>query len=123
MEDIPESLKKLKVADVIKSDLFYINACDTLRDIWNDRENARRFALSSGRRLNPHCIDELKHSGYLEPARFILTYAMILNKQEPTLSNNKRDVIVILGNSAFNKTFKKMIDDEREKENSDRANS
>lgn len=111
----------LSIADVLKMRLFYDNAAAEVREIWESREKARK-ELKATERLKAHPIDGLHNAGLLEPGEFVVTFAKILDKRETKLSRAERDVIHTIGMTAFNKTMKKLIADEKARNNSDGDN-
>ena len=98
----------------------YDNAAE-VREIWESREKARK-ALKATERLKAHPIDGLHNAGLLEPGEFVVTFAKILDKRETKLSRAERDVIHTIGMTAFNKTMKKLIADEKARNNSNGDN-
>lgn len=90
-------------------------------NIWESREKARK-ALKATERLKAHPIDGLHNAGLLEPGEFVVMFAKILDKRETKLSRAERDVIHTIGMTAFNKTMKKLIADEKARNNSNGDN-
>lgn len=117
----PTAVADLSIADVLKMRLFYDNAAAEVREIWESREKARK-ELKATERLKAHPIDGLHNAGLLEPGEFVVTFAKILDKRETKLSRAERDVIHTIGMTAFNKTMKKLIADEKARNNSDGDN-
>lgn len=117
----PTAVADLSIADVLKMRLFYDNAAAEVREIWESRENARK-ALKATERLKAHPIDGLHNAGLLEPGEFVVAFAKVLDKRETKLSRAERDVIHTIGMTAFNKTMKKLIADEKARNNSDGDN-
>lgn len=117
----PTAVADLSIADVLKMRLFYDNAAAEVREIWESREKARK-ELKATERLKEHPIDGLHNAGLLEPGEFVVTFAKVLDKRETKLSRAERDVIHIIGMTAFNKTMKKLIADEKARNNSDGDN-
>lgn len=117
----PTAVADLSIADVLKMRLFYDNAAAEVREIWESRENARK-ALKPDERLKAHPIDRLHNAGLLEPGEFVVTFAKVLDKRETKLSRAERDVIHTIGMTAFNKTMKKLIADEKARNNSNGDN-
>lgn len=116
----PTAVADLSIADVLKMRLFYDNAAE-VREIWESREKARK-ALKATERLKAHPIDGLHNAGLLEPGEFIVAFAKVLDKRETKLSRAERDVIHTIGMTAFNKTMKKLIADEKARNNSNGDN-
>lgn len=117
----PTAVADLSIADVLKMRLFYDNAAAEVREIWESREKARK-ALKATERLKTHPIDGLHNAGLLEPGEFVVAFAKVLDKRETKLSRAERDVIHTIGMTAFNKTMKKLIADEKARNNSDGNN-
>lgn len=117
----PTAVADLSIADVLKMRLFYDNAADAIRDIWEKREKARK-ELKPTERLQAHPIDKLHAAGLLEPGEFVVTFAKIMDKRETRLSSMERGVIHTLGMTAFSNTMQKLIADEKARNNSDGNN-
>lgn len=117
----PTAVADLSIADVLKMRLFYDNAADAIRDIWEKREKARK-KLKPTERLQAHPIDKLHAAGLLEPGEFVVTFAKIMDKRETRLSSMERGVIHTLGMTAFSNTMQKLIADEKARNNSDGNN-
>lgn len=117
----PTAVADLSIADVLKMRLFYDNAAAEVREIWESREKARK-ALKATERLKAHLIDGLHNAGLLEPGEFVVAFAKVLDKRETKLSRAERDVIHTIGMIAFNKTMKKLIADEKARNNSNGDN-
>lgn len=117
----PTAVADLSIADVLKMRLFYDNAAAEVREIWESREKARK-ALKATERLKAHPIDGLHNAGLLEPGEFVVAFAKVLDKRETKLSRAERDVIHTIGMTAFNKTMKKLIADEKARNNSNGNN-
>lgn len=117
----PTAVADLSIADALKMRLFYDNAAAEVREIWESREKARK-ALKATERLKAHPIDGLHNAGLLEPGEFVVVFAKVLDKRGAKLSRAERDVIHTIGMTAFNKTMKKLIADEKARNNSDGNN-
>lgn len=117
----PTAVADLSIADVLKMRLFYDNAAAEVREIWESREKARK-ALKATERLKAHPIDGLHNAGLLEPGEFVVVFVKVLDKRETKLSRAERDVIHTIGMTAFNKTMKKLIADEKARNNSNGDN-
>lgn len=117
----PTAVADLSIADVLKMRLFYDNAAAEVREIWESREKTRK-ALKATERLKAHPIDGLHNAGLLEPGEFVVAFAKVLDKRETKLSRAERDVIHTIGMIAFNKTMKKLIADEKARNNSNGDN-
>lgn len=66
--------------------------------------------------------DGLHNAGLLEPGEFVAAFAKVLDKRETKLSRAERDIIHTIGMTAFNKTMKKLIADEKARNNSNGDN-
>lgn len=122
-EEIPnKAVADMSIADVLTLPLFYNNATRVVRDIWNDRETARKKAGKKGDRLKAHPIDALHAAGLLEPGKFVVAFAHVLDKVATGLPRAQRDVLHTLGMTAFQKTMQKLIDDEKAGNNGDGNN-
>jgi uncharacterized protein (TIGR02757 family) len=66
--------------------------------------------------------DGLHNAGLLEPGEFVVAFAKVLDKRETKLSRAERDVIHTIGMTAFNKIMKKLIADEKARNNSNGDN-
>jgi uncharacterized protein (TIGR02757 family) len=122
-EEIPnKAVADMSIADVLTLPLFYNNATRVVRDIWNDRETARKKAGKKGERLKAHPIDALHAAGLLEPGKFVVAFAHVLDKVATGLPRAQRDVLHTLGMTAFQKTMQKLIDDEKAGNNGDGNN-
>lgn len=109
-------VSKLSISDVLKMKLFYDNANSEIRKTIASREEAAK-RLRPGERLKAHPIDKLSNKGFLNVGNFIVTFARVLNKVETTLSSTERGFILSIGMQAFNKTMRKLINDEKERNN------
>lgn len=109
-------VSKLSISDVLKMKLFYDNANSEIRKTIASREEVAK-RLRPGERLNAHPIDKLNNKGFLNTSNFIVTFARVLNKVETTLSSTERGFILSIGMQAFNKTMRKLINDEKERNN------
>lgn len=93
---------------------FY-DLCARLFDVYSKFENMEKA-------LKAHPIDGLHNAGLLEPGEFVVAFAKVLDKRETKLSRAERDVIHTIGMTAFNKTMKKLIADEKARNNSNGDN-
>lgn len=62
------------------------------------------------------------NAGLLEPGEFVVVFVKVLDKRGTKLSRAERDVIHTIGMTAFNKTMKKLIADEKARNNSNGDN-
>nr|DAZ59459.1 MAG TPA: Protein of unknown function (DUF2400) [Caudoviricetes sp.] len=123
-EPVPEETPDKKVADMSIEDvlllpLFYNNVAKQITSLWNDRETARMKAGKRGEKLKSHPIDKLHAAGKLVPGDFVVLFAQVLDKVATGYSTADRQFIRDLGMIAFNETMQKLLDDEKERDNSD----
>lgn len=123
-EPIPEEpatkkVEDMSIADVLKMPLFFNNVSVELKSIWNDREKARRDAAKDGKGLKAHVIDKIHAAGDMEPGKFTVLFAQVLDKVATGHSATAREFIRVIGMAAFNTTMKKLIADEKKRDNSD----
>lgn len=102
--------------------LFFDNVKAQLTSLWNDRETARKKAAKVNERLKAHVIDRMHNAGDWEPGKFIVIFATVLDKVATGYSSNEREFIRAVGMTAFNKTMKKLIADEKARNNSNGDN-
>ncbi len=115
-ETIPVS--DLSISDVLKMPLFFENVKNQLTSLWNDREKARMDAIRNKTRLRAHVIDRMHNIGHWEPGNFIILFAKVLDKVETGYSSSGRAFIRAVGMIAFNITMRKLIDNEKARNNS-----
>ena len=72
-----------------------------------------------GEKLKSHPIDKLHAAGKLVPGDFVVLFAQVLDKVATGYSTADRQFIRDLGMIAFNETMQKLLDDEKERDNSD----
>lgn len=119
---VPTPVADLSVSDVLKMPLFFENVKRQLTSLWNDREKARKDATRNNTRLWAHVIDRMHNTGHWEPGNFIVLFAKVLDKVETGYSSIERAFIRAVGMTAFNKTMKKLIADEKARNNSNGDN-
>lgn len=115
---VPTPVADLSIADVLKMPLFFDNVKAQLTSLWNDRETARKKAARKNQRLKAHVIDRMHNNGDWEPGQFVVLFAKILDKVATGYSSSEREFIRAVGITAFNITMQKLIDDEKERDNS-----
>lgn len=116
---VPVPVADLSIADVLKMPLFFANLQTQLTSLWNDRENARRKAAKVNERLRAHVIDRMHNAGDWEPGKFTVLFASVLDKVATGYSSSERAFIRTVGMGAFNETMKKLLADEKARNNSD----
>lgn len=116
---VPVPVADLSIADVMKMPLFFANLQTQLTSLWNDRENARRKAAKVNERLRAHVIDRMHNAGDWEPGKFTVLFASVLDKVATGYSSSERAFIRTVGMGAFNETMKKLLADEKARNNSD----
>ena len=115
-----EEIKKvadMTIADVLKTKLFSRNVKRTLKGLLLDRTVADTEAKAKATRLKSHPIDNLKKSGAMEPGRFTVLFAEVLDKKAVGYSAVERGFIQRVGMQIFNETMKKLIADEKARDN------
>lgn len=120
MENLNDSFKKvadLKIIDVINTDLFQRNLKNTISQLIETRKMA-----GTGGVLRRHPIDRLQERGVFEYRKLTVLYEAIIDKKLKGYSSSERQFIMQVGNEAFNKTMKKLIEDEKERDNSNGNN-
>ena len=106
-------VKKMTIADVLKTPAFF----DNLKVVISDLENTRRKAgMMADAPLKRHPIDRLQEKGVFEPGEMTVLYASAMDKKLQGYSSSERTFILQVGGEAFNKTMKQLIDQEK-KEN------
>lgn len=110
-------LKNCTVKDVIISkDFGNILRIEIRKEV--ELLGYKRRLANSVHKSYPRCtLDSLAEKGYLEVNRFCVLFAEVLDKKNKCLSSNERYLVRSIGMKAFNKTIKKMIDDEKERNN------
>ncbi len=112
-------VKEMTIADVLKTPAFYNN----LKVVISDLENTRRKAgMMADAPLKRHPIDRLQERGVFEPGQMTVLYANAMDKKLQGYSSSERKFILEVGGKAFNKTMKKLIADEKARNNSDGDN-
>ncbi len=112
-------VKEMTIADVLKAPAFYNN----LKVVISDLENTRRKAgMMAGAPLKRRPIDRLQERGVFEPGQMTVLYANAMDKKLQGYSSSERKFILKVGGEAFNKTMKKLIADEKARNNSDGDN-
>lgn len=112
-------VKEMTIADVLKTPAFYNN----LKVVIPDLENTRRKAgMMADAPLKRHPIDRLQERGVFELGQMTVLYANAMDKKLQGYSSSERKFILEVGGEAFNKTMKKLIADEKARNNSDGDN-
>lgn len=113
---VGQKVDDMSIGDVLKLKLFFHVTKSELTEIWDDREKSRKAAQKKGMKLKAHPIDTIQRLGLLEPGDFIVAYAKIIDKTHVDLPRAQRDVITTLGNTAFHKTVRQLLDKEAKNE-------
>lgn len=121
-QPIEKKVADLSIVDVLVMPLFISNLKAQITDLWQSRETARQKAGKKGEKLKSHIIDQLHADGLLYAGNFAVLFAQVLDKVATGYSANDREFIRALGMTAFNITMQKLIDDEKERDNSDGNN-
>ena len=67
--------------------------------------------------MRAHVIDRMHNAGQWEPGNFVIIFAKVLDKVATGYSSSERAFIRAVGMTAFNITMKKLIDDEKARNN------
>jgi hypothetical protein len=98
-------LKKMTVADVLKTPEYVANLEKLLNLLWESRQKARFKAHSNNQELKAHPIDNLHEAGIWQPQEFIFEYMAVIDK-ESQFSSAARAYIREVGTSAYVTTIK-----------------
>nr|UVM82195.1 MAG: hypothetical protein [Bacteriophage sp.] len=101
-----KEVKEMTISDVIKTREFYHKMNVVITDLINVRRNA--FAP-----LKRHPIDRLQERGVFEPGQMTVLYANAMDKKLQGYSSSERNFILQVGNEAFNKTMKQLVEKEK----------
>lgn len=108
-------IKKMTISDVIKTREFY----HKMNVVITDLINVRRNAIAP---LKRHPIDRLQERGVFEPGQMTVLYANAMDKKLQGYSSSERNFILQVGNVAFNKTMKQLVDKEKKDNEKKRDN-
>lgn len=108
-------IKKMTISDVIKTHEFY----HKMNVVITDLINVRRNAIAP---LKRHPIDRLQERGVFEPGQMTVLYANAMDKKLQGYSSSERNFILQVGNEAFNKTMKQLVDKEKKDNEKKRDN-
>lgn len=112
-------LKRMTIADVLKTTEFYNN----IKVVISDLENTRRKAgMMADAPLKRHPIDRLQEREVFKPRKMIILYSMAMDKKLQGYSSSERNFILQVGNEAFNKTMKQLVDKEKKDDEKKRDN-
>lgn len=103
-------LKKMTVADVLKTPEFKTNLEKLLNLLWESRETARNKAILRNNRLKAHPIDKIHADGIWETEKFAEEFVKVIDKTSK-YSAMARDYIREVGTSAYITTIKKAQDE------------
>lgn len=98
-------LKKMTVADVLKTPEYTDNLQKLLDLLWESRQKARFKAHAHNQELKTHPIDRLHEDGIWNVKEFIYEYMAVIDK-ESQYSAAARDYIREVGTSAYINTLK-----------------
>lgn len=98
----------MTISDVIKTREFYhkMKVVITITYLIN----VRRYAIAP---LKRHPIDRLLERGVFEPGKMTVLYANAMDKKLQGYSSSERNFILQVGNEAFNKTMKQLVEKEK----------
>lgn len=110
-----KAVKDLTISDVIEMLKYYVNLDKAMID-------AKVYfnTLPDGYKRN--VIDRLTEKGVYQTRKIKQLYTAAMNKELKGYSAAERKFILKLGNVAFMKTMKELIEDEKARNDSDRAN-
>ncbi len=97
-------LKKMTVADVLKTPEYVANLEKLLNLLWESRQKARFKAHAHNQALKAHPIDMLHEEGIWQPQEFIFEYMAVIDK-ESQFSSAARAYIREVGTSAYVNTL------------------
>lgn len=107
-------LKKMTVADVLKTPEYVANLEKLLNLLWESRQKARFKAHSNNQELKAHPIDKLHDSGYWQTEQFIVEYSNVIDKKS-RLSSAQREYIREVGTSAYYNTINPILNETKGK--------
>lgn len=109
---IEKKVADMTIGDVLQTKVFYAALCEVIDNLKDMRRYARqRF----GKRLKAHPIDELIRRGDFKPDKFTVLYAKTMGRK----SNDParvRTFVLQVGNEAFNKAVKSMLEHEKKRD-------
>lgn len=98
-------LKKMTVADVLKTPEYESQLQRLMDVIWESREQAREKAILRNQILKAHPIDGLHEVGIWQPVEMIAEYMAVIDKKSK-LPEAAREYIREVGTSAYINTLK-----------------
>lgn len=108
-----KTAKELKIAEVIKTDMFFNN----MQELLSSLQSSRTKAIYQYRgQVKAHPIDRLTDKGLFNAGDMIVLYAQVMDKK-CRLARSERDFVKEIGTEVFLKTMKKIIDDEKRSNN------
>lgn len=110
-----KALKDLTISDVTEMLKYYVNLEKAMIDA-----KVYFSTLPDGYKRN--VIDRLTEKGVYQTRKMKRLYTAAMNKELKGYSAAERKFILKVGNAAFMKTMKELIEDEGERNDSDRAN-
>lgn len=110
-----KAVKDLTISDVIETLKFYVNLDKAMIDA-----KVYFSTLPDGYKRN--VIDRLTEKGGYQTRKIKQLYTAVMNKELKGYSAAERKFILKVGNAAFMKTMKELIEDEKARNDSDRAN-
>ena len=118
-----QSVNEMSVEDVLKTQTFFDQTAAEITRIMDERKAAGEKFKAEGSRLKVNPIDHLKKAGLLQTGEFIVIYAKILDRVLVGLPAAQREIVAIIGNTAFDKTMRILIDQEQGAKNAKPRNS
>lgn len=110
-----KAVKDLTISDVTETLKYYVNLDKAMIDA-----KVYFSTLPNGYKRN--VIGRLTDKGVYQTRTIKRLYTAAMNKELKGYSANERKFILKLGNAAFMETMKELIEDEKARNDSDRAN-
>lgn len=102
----------MTIGDVLKLPVYKENLQAVMAAVNKSRKEANERAIEQGRKLKRHPIDTLIEIGYWNANTLIALYTQICDKT-CGLASELRKFVFDVCTDAFNKTIKKLLDDEK----------
>lgn len=115
LKNMEKAVKDLTISDVIETLKYYVNLDKAMIDA-----KVYFSTLPDGYKRN--VIDRLTEKGVYQTRKMKQLYTAAMNKELKGYSASERKFILRVGNAAFMRTMKELIEDEEARNDSDRAN-
>ena len=112
-------LKEMSVHEVINTTLFINNLSEVIDYLKRVRKKARKELMPPLKSLP---IDRLTDQGDFVAWKVAVMYENIINKELKGYSATERQFIFAVGNEAYNKTIKTLLENEKKRNNADGHN-